>query len=130
MLSLPDALPLPSNEGQALLTYLAMAPGRRHPRDRLATLLWPGTGDQHARQSLRQVFVTRRRVLGIHAILVADHHDVTLDGACLEIDVARFEALMTESSVTALEAPATLYQATSSAGRSVGHGSPLPRCSR
>lgn len=103
-------VPLPNNKAQALLAYLAMAPGRRHSRDKLATLLWPGTGDAHARQSLRQAFVTLRRVLGTHAILVADHHDVTLDGACLDIDVVRFEALMTDSSVAALEAAATLYQ--------------------
>ena len=103
-------VPLPNNKAQALLAYLAMAPGRRHSRDKLATLLWPGTGDEHARQSLRQAFVTLRRVLGTHATLVADHRDVTLDGAGLDIDVVRFEALMTESSVPALEAAATLYQ--------------------
>jgi len=103
-------VPLPNNKAQALLAYLAMAPGRRHSRDKLATLLWPGTGDEHARQSLRQAFVTLRRVLGTHAILVADHQDVTLVEACLDIDVVRFEALMTESSVAALEAAAALYQ--------------------
>jgi len=107
----PDApVPLPNNKAQALLAYLAMAPGRRHSRDKLATLLWPATGDEHARQSLRQALVTLRRALGAHAILVADHRDVTLEGACLDIDVVRFEALMTESSVAAREAAAKLYQ--------------------
>jgi DNA-binding SARP family transcriptional activator len=77
---------LPS-KAQALLAYLAMAPGRRHPRDKLATLLWPGTSDEQVRQSLRQVLVTLRRALGTHAILVADHRDVTLMGAGLEIDI-------------------------------------------
>ena len=103
-------VPFPNNKAQALLAYLAMAPGRRHPRDKLATLLWPGAGDEHARQSLRQALVTLRRVLGTHAILVADQRDVTLEGARLDIDVVRFEGLVTESSVAALETAATLYQ--------------------
>lgn len=37
---------LPNNKAQALLAYLAMAPGRPHLRDKLATLLWPSTGDE------------------------------------------------------------------------------------
>ena len=101
---------LPNNKAQALLAYLAMAPGHRHSRDKLATLLWPATGDEHARQSLRQAFVTLRRVLGTHAILVADHQDVALEGDCLDIDVVRFEALMTENSAAALAAAAALYR--------------------
>ncbi len=103
-------VPVPNTKAQALLAYLAMAPGRRHPRDKLATLLWPGTADEHARQSLRQALVTLRRVLGTPATLVADHGDVTLDAAGLDIDVVRFEALVTDSSVEALEAAATLYR--------------------
>src|SRR3970040_2389627 len=101
-------VPFPNNKAQALLAYLAMAPGRRHPRDKLATLLWPGAGDEHARQSLRQALVTLRRVLGTHAILDADQRDVTLEGVRLDIDVVRFEGLVTESSVAALETAATL----------------------
>ena len=31
-----------SNKAQALLAYLAAEPGRRHARDKLATLLWAG----------------------------------------------------------------------------------------
>ena len=68
---------LPNNKAQALLAYLAMAPGRAHLRDKLATLLWPGTGDEQARQSLRQALVTLRRALGAQPILFADHREVT-----------------------------------------------------
>jgi DNA-binding SARP family transcriptional activator/tetratricopeptide (TPR) repeat protein len=100
---------LPNNKAQALLAYLAMAPGRPHLRDKLATLLWPGTGDDQARQSLRQALVTLRRALGAQPILFADHREVTLEGDSLDIDVVRFEALMAESSVAALETAAALY---------------------
>jgi DNA-binding SARP family transcriptional activator len=101
---------LPGNKAQALLAYLAMAPGRRHLRDKLATLLWPSTGDDQARQSLRQALVTLRRALGAQPILFADHREVTLEGSSLDIDVVRFEALIAESSVAALEAAVELYR--------------------
>ena len=101
---------LGNNKAQALLAYLAIAPGRRHLRDKLATLFWPNTGDEHARQSLRQALVTLRRALGTHAILVADHREVALETASVDIDVARFEALILDSSVAALEAASALYQ--------------------
>src|SRR5215471_6285918 len=41
-------LSLANNKAQALLAYLAVRPGRRHARDKLATLLWSGAGDEHA----------------------------------------------------------------------------------
>ncbi len=87
-----------------------LSPGRRHARDKLATLLWPGTGDEHARQSLRQALVTLRRLLGAHAIVIADHREVGLEASGLDIDVVRFETLIRESSAEALEAAAALYQ--------------------
>src|SRR5262245_7242009 len=44
----------PSGKVQALLAFLALAPGRAHARDKLATLLWEGLGEAEARASLRQ----------------------------------------------------------------------------
>src|SRR5262245_61013719 len=87
-----------------------MRPGRRHARDQLATLLWHSAGDEHARQSLRQALATLRRELRPHAILLADHRDVSLDGPELDVDVARFEALVGERSADALERAVELYQ--------------------
>jgi DNA-binding SARP family transcriptional activator len=98
-----------SNKAQALVAYLAVNPGRRHSRDKLAALLWPNTGDEHARQSLRQTLVTLRRVLGARAIL-ADHREVALDGPGLDVDVVRFEALAAERSAQARERAVALYQ--------------------
>jgi DNA-binding SARP family transcriptional activator/tetratricopeptide (TPR) repeat protein len=103
-------LSLANNKAQALLAYLAVRPGRRHPRDKLATLLWPGTGDEHARQSLRQALVTLRQAIGTREILIADHQDVVVEGAGLDVDVVRFEGLIGQRSAEALEAAAALYQ--------------------
>jgi DNA-binding SARP family transcriptional activator len=38
------SLVLPTKRGQALLAFLAMTPGRRHSRDRLAGFLWEDRG--------------------------------------------------------------------------------------
>jgi DNA-binding SARP family transcriptional activator/tetratricopeptide (TPR) repeat protein len=103
-------LTLSNSKGQALLAYLAVAPGRRHPRDKLATLLWSGTSDEQARQSLRQVLVTLRRVLANHATLIADHGEVALEGSRLDVDVVRFEVLVRDGSTGALAEATALYQ--------------------
>jgi DNA-binding SARP family transcriptional activator len=96
-------------KAQALLAYLAVRPGRRHPRDKLATLLWPGTADEHARQSLRQTLVRLRQALGPAATLAADQQEVAIEAAGLDVDVVRFEALIRTGSPEALEAAAVLY---------------------
>jgi DNA-binding SARP family transcriptional activator/tetratricopeptide (TPR) repeat protein len=103
-------LTLSNSKAQALLAYLAVAPGRRHPRDKLATLLWSGVSDEQARQSLRQVLVTLRRVLANHANLIAEHAEVALEGPRLDVDVVRFEALVRDGSTRALAEAAALYQ--------------------
>jgi DNA-binding SARP family transcriptional activator len=99
-----------SSKAQALLAYLAVQPGRRHARDKLATLLWPNADDEHARQSLRQALVTLRSALRPHAILLADHRDASLEGPGLDVDVVRFETLAGDRSADALEQAAALYQ--------------------
>src|SRR5689334_16054916 len=43
------ALVLPTRKTQALLAYLALPPGRSHPRDKLATLLWGDMQNAQAR---------------------------------------------------------------------------------
>ena len=54
-------LVLPTRKAQALLAYLALTPGRAHPRDKLTALLWPETGDRRARHSLRQALFSLRK---------------------------------------------------------------------
>lgn len=105
-----DALPLSNIKAQALLAYLAVKPGHRHPRDKLAALLWPGAAAEHARQSLRQTLVRLRHALGTGATLATDQRGVAIEGPGLDVDVVRFEALIADGSTEALEAAALLYQ--------------------
>lgn len=45
---------LSSRKALAILLYLALQPQRSESRERLATLLWSESGDEHARAALRQ----------------------------------------------------------------------------
>jgi DNA-binding SARP family transcriptional activator len=106
------ALSLGTKKAQALIAYLAVPPGRAHPRDKLAYLLWGATGDEQARQSLRQTLVALRRALPEvqPPILVVDRDTLALDPAAVEVDVAAFERLAVGGSAKALEQAAALYQ--------------------
>src|SRR5262249_37572022 len=99
-----------SSKAQAPLAYLAMRPGRRHSRDKIATLLWPNAGEEHARQSLRQALATLRRALRPHAILLADHRDARIEGPGLDVDVVRSETLAGGRAAVALDQAVLLYQ--------------------
>jgi len=53
-------LTLPTRKSQALLAFLALPPGRSHPREKLASLLWGGMREPQARRGLRQsLFILR-----------------------------------------------------------------------
>lgn len=60
----------------ALLAYLALTPGRRASRERLATLLWSDGSTDAARQNLRQTLWYLKKRLG--EILLADDDGVGL----------------------------------------------------
>ena len=65
----------------ALLGYLVLEGGRRHPREQLAELLWPDLPPASARTNLRQVLANLNRVLdacGGGGWLVAGRDDVGL----------------------------------------------------
>jgi DNA-binding SARP family transcriptional activator len=51
-----DGVPieLPSRPARTLLAYLVLTLGIRHPRERLAGLLWPDSSESNARKNLRQ----------------------------------------------------------------------------
>src|SRR2546429_4684978 len=61
-----DARPLPpldSARAESLLAYLLLHRDAPQPRQRLAFLLWPGSGDGQAQTNLRKVLHTLRRAL-------------------------------------------------------------------
>jgi DNA-binding SARP family transcriptional activator len=99
-------------KAQALLAYLAARPGQAHPRDKLAALLWGGTGQEQARGSLRHtLFTIRQAVRGLSpGVLVAEAQAVALKPAAVDVDVLTFEKLVAEGTAEAFERAAALYQ--------------------
>src|SRR5262249_13154926 len=103
---------LGTKKAHALMAYLAVPVGRAHPRDQLASLLWGGTGDEQARQNLRQTLVALRRapLQTPPSILVVDRDTLALDPDAVEVDVAAFERLAAGTTANALEQAAALYR--------------------
>jgi DNA-binding SARP family transcriptional activator len=112
------AVAFPTRKAQALLAYLGAVPGRAHPRDKLATLLWGERSEEQARHSLRQALFALRRVLPPGA-LVAGADTVALDPAAVDVDVVAFERDIAEGTPAALAAGAARYQGDLLAGLSV-----------
>lgn len=89
----------PSRACAALLAYLALHPGRAHPREELVELLWPGAAPESGRARLRQTLSTLRSLLqaagGAQPVpLVADRQAVRADAAALDCDALRFQRLL------------------------------------
>ncbi len=74
----------------ALLAYLALAPHRRAPRDRLVSLLWSDADADRGRSTLRQTLWALRQRLG-EAALVTEGEEVVL-GLPLAVDAEAFTA--------------------------------------
>src|SRR5262245_13765168 len=99
-------------KGQALLALLALRPGTGYAREALSALLWPESGDEEARHSLRQELHALRRVLapaGTRALVVSGER-IALDPDAVEVDVATFERLSAEGRPEALKRAADLYE--------------------
>jgi TolB-like protein/cytochrome c-type biogenesis protein CcmH/NrfG len=103
---------LPGQKDRALLAYLAIAPGGSHPRERLAGLLWSLSGEQQARDSLKQALLRLRRCFGSAdgALLRTDRQSIALDRAAVDVDVSAFLHLAQEMTVDALAQATTLYR--------------------
>ena len=99
-------------KAEVLLAYLALAPGLRHPRERLINLLWSDRSDEQARNSLRQCLSSIRKALGDAADLVlqVERSTVSLKSELIEIDAHEFERLALEGDFEALNTAASLYQ--------------------
>ncbi len=83
-------------KAEALLAYLAMAPGKTASREKLATLLWGESDQQRARQSLRQALfaLTREFAQAEVSVLRMESQMVSLDPAAIWVDVVEFQALV------------------------------------
>src|SRR5262245_34031190 len=102
---------LPLKKAQALLAFLALAPGQRCARERLAGLLWSDTPDEQARNSLRQTLFAIRSALGRTSsrYLASDAASVWLESSAVDVDVLAFERLISQDSDGALERAIDLY---------------------
>lgn len=107
-----ERISLPTRKIEVLLAYLALAPGLRHPRERLVNLLWSDRGEEQARNSLRQALSAMRKALGESAdlILQVDRTTVALKPELVEVDVHEFERLALEGDYESLSTAADLYQ--------------------
>src|SRR5262245_53768488 len=102
---------LSARKAQALLAYLGAHPGRAHPRDKLAALLWGESREAQARDGLRHALAALRQALPATEppILLVDGPTVALSPAVVDVDVATFERCMAEGTPQALEEAAALY---------------------
>jgi DNA-binding SARP family transcriptional activator len=113
-----------------LLACLALDPRRAHSREALAELLWPEEDGEAIRNRLRQALSSLRRELeppsaANGSVLIADRSEVSLNPAAITTDVAEFESIAADASMS--EDPterAALYRAAVALYR----GELLPGC--
>ena len=96
---------------QLLLAYLALNDEQRHPRDKLAALLWQDRPEEQARQSLRQCLFTLSKALGDDQspLVLADRNQLSLDSDRVAVDVWQFERHVAADSPENLQQAASLY---------------------
>lgn len=99
-------------KAQALLAYLGVADGTLQPRDKLSALLWPETGEDQARHSLRQTLVSIKKSFGPSGehVLLVEGDDLGLHAESVNVDVLKFERLLSEGSIDSLAKGAELYR--------------------
>ena len=103
---------LSTRKAEALLAYLALAPGKGRSRDRLAGLLWSDRAEAQAKSSLRQALTALRRGLQENdsSVLAIEGETVALCAEAVAVDVIEFESLAENGSNGNLAKAERLYQ--------------------
>jgi len=111
-LSKGPPLTVPTRKAQGLLAYLALPCGAAHPRDKLAAFLWGNMRESRARTNLRQTLFTLRKALpvAVSDSLRLDAANLALEPAAVDVDVARFERLVTQGTPESLVEAAAVYR--------------------
>ncbi len=106
-----EVLSISLRKAEALLAFLAMAPGKTASREKLATLLWGESDQQRARQSLRQALfaLTREFAQAEVSVLRMESQMVSLDPAAIWVDVAEFQSLVESADSDRLADAFTIY---------------------
>ena len=83
-------IPITSRKGRALLTYLALPPGKARSREAAMALLWSDRGEAQARASLRQALSGLRKALGqdLYEALTIDEDSLKLEADCVVVEPA------------------------------------------
>lgn len=91
-------LQFPTKKSEALLAFLSSPPGRTHPREKLAAMFWGDSGEEQARQSLRQTLFTLRKLVNVdeEIVVTGDSDRLGLDSNRVSVDVVAFEKLLEE----------------------------------
>src|SRR5688572_26497485 len=106
-----EPITLTARKPRALLAYLALAAGKPHARERLATLLWGDSSEQQARTSLRQALTALRRGLPeADAVIATDTESVRLAPSALQVDALDFERAVALGTVESLQSGLQLYR--------------------
>lgn len=104
-------LALSARKAQALLSYVALQPGKRCSRDQLAALLWEESSPPRARQSLRQVLAELRKAVADNEnTVVIGEEEVRMPPGGVVVDVHEFEESLEHATFSALGRAIELYQ--------------------
>jgi DNA-binding SARP family transcriptional activator len=95
----------PSRPVAMLLARLALEPQRRHSREELIELLWPGVELDVGRNRLRQALSTLRRLLepgdvAPYSVLSADRQTVGLASDAVSCDALEFEQFLRQRAIS------------------------------
>jgi len=109
---------LPTRKAEALLAWLALAPGRLYARDRLAGLLWADVAEDKARASLRQALSVLAKALRPGGLETAGSA-VGLVADALKVDAIEFQRRHAGAARADLEQAVALYRGELLAGFSL-----------
>ena len=117
-----ELMPAPAAKMRALLAYLAAAPRSTETRRHLAGLLWESSGEDQARQSLRQLLSNFRRGASAKSsgILLFDDTTVSLDLSLVWIDRAALIEVRADAEMAELSRLADLYRDDFGLGLEIG----------
>jgi TolB-like protein len=101
-----------TRKAKALVAYLAMQGARGQSREKLADLLWGNSAEEQARANLRQALSSIRKALNgeTAGYLVTAGDQISLAGRDVDLDVTKFEELVTDATPDALKRAAALYK--------------------
>ena len=109
----PEGRPILLNlrKAEALIAYLALAPGQTSSRERLAALLWGDSDQGKARQSLRQAIFALTKAFAQRelSLLRLESQAVRLADNALSVDVLEFDRLIADGSKSAFRRANELY---------------------